>query len=167
MTAPHYGTLDEADAFHAARGNDAWVGASEVARSAALVRASSYIDGRYRDRFSGRKANGRSQALEWPRLNAADCAGEAIADDEVPGEVVHAAYEAALIELGRPGFFSRAYTPSEQKVLTEVKGIRWTVVGGGTGRDGMRPVATAVDGLLSGVLMPTPSASSSRFLLRA
>jgi hypothetical protein len=101
-------------------------------------------------------------------VDAVDVSGEQIAEDEVPVEVEHAAYEAALIELTKPGFFSRAFTPGEQKVLTEVKGIRWTVVGNATGRDATLPVATAVDALLYGLLVPLPSRSSpSTFLLRA
>lgn len=41
--------------------------------------------------------------------------------------VKNAIYEAANLELKTVGFFTKTFTPSEQKTLTEVKGIKWTV----------------------------------------
>lgn len=63
----------------------------------------------------------------------------------VPAPVTYAIIEAALIEARTPGFFTRTYTPSEAKVLTEVKGIKWTLVGG----NDMTPTSTIVDALLA------------------
>lgn len=70
---------------------------------AALRRATAFIDAAYRGRFPGRRLNGRDQALEWPRIEAADRDGEDIASDEVPDEIVTATCEAAVRELATPG----------------------------------------------------------------
>ena len=63
-----------------------------------------------------------------------------------PEAVRQAVIEAALIEARTPGFFSRTFTPAEAKVLTEVKGIKWTLIGGSS--DSMSPSSTIIDGLL-------------------
>lgn len=104
---PIYGDLEGAQAYHEARGNSAWlaVGVTDELHTAALTRATSWVDG-YRSRFPGRKVEGRSQELEWPRIDAVDADGEDIADDEIPVEIEQATYEAALRELVEPGSLS-------------------------------------------------------------
>lgn len=102
-----YGDLEGALAYHAARGNAAWSadGVTDEQRTAALTRASSWVDG-YRSRFPGRKAGGRAQEREWPRVGASDAEDNEIADDEIPVEIEQATYEAALRELVEPGSLS-------------------------------------------------------------
>ena len=80
----------------------------------ALTRASEYIDGRYRSRFPGKRAQGRSQAREWPRIDAFDAAGEPIGEYELPIEVLNATYEAAFRELENPGSLLPDYVASER-----------------------------------------------------
>ncbi len=82
-----YGNLVDADAYHLARGRGAWVNATEGERTAALVRASDWIDLRFA--FSGVPVGDAA----WPRT------GTAFGDDEVPPAVTRAAYEAAFVEL--------------------------------------------------------------------
>jgi len=97
MTA--YGTPEDCAAYHLARGNTDWAAAEDspdTAREAAREAGSDFIDS-YRRRFPGSKTDGRSQAREWPRINAFDLEGEEIADDEVPIEIEYASYEAALL----------------------------------------------------------------------
>ena len=89
-----YGTVDNADEYHSARGNAEWAAATDKEKK--LLRASEYVD-TYRARFPGSKAGGRSQEREWPRRGAIDTAGDLIADDEIPSEVERATYEAALL----------------------------------------------------------------------
>lgn len=89
-----YGTVGDADEYHAARGNTEWASATDKEQK--LLRASEFID-TYRARFPGSKAEGRSQEREWPRRGAVDLAGELISDDEIPSEVERATYEAALL----------------------------------------------------------------------
>jgi hypothetical protein len=104
--ANSYGSLADAYAYHEARGNTAWTSTPPSPESdtqkAALIRATSYIDGRYGAKFPGTKKRGREQALAWPREDALDRDGYEIEDDEVPAEVERATFEAALRELVSP-----------------------------------------------------------------
>lgn len=110
-------------AYAALRGD---VVADNAASAAALVRAGDYIRTRYVLRFS------------------------ADYDDTAP-QVEEATYIAAKYELATPGFWATTYTPATAKVLTEVKGIKWTPIaaqGAVPGADGMLPVSPAIDALL-------------------
>jgi len=59
-----------------------------------------------------------------------------------------ATYEAAALELATPGFWSRTFTPDQQKVLTKVDTIQWTVIGNASGAMGATPVSTAIDAMM-------------------
>ncbi|MAN77785.1 MAG: hypothetical protein CML24_11480 [Rhizobiales bacterium] len=61
--------------------------------------------------------------------------------------VEEASYIAAGLELETPGFFSKTYTASEQKILTQVQSIRWQVVGDAKGTYAAMPVSTLIDAL--------------------
>lgn len=99
------GTLEGFRDYTATRGNTAPTDAEDSAATAALVRASDHIQFGYVDRF-------------------------AVGFDALSPNVEAATYEAAALELEKPNFFSRTYTPGERKVLTEVNGIKWEVIGG-------------------------------------
>jgi hypothetical protein len=64
--------------------------------------------------------------------------------DETAPEVEPATYEAAAYELAEPGFFAKTYTPAQQKVLTGVEGIRWTVTGSTDSADAWANAAPTV-----------------------
>jgi len=99
-----YGTLIGAAAYHDDRGNAAWAAAAtDALRTAALVRASAYIDATYLLSFEGLKAGARDQVLQWPRVGVTDIYGYSVPDDEVPVEIINAAYEGALRELATAG----------------------------------------------------------------
>ena len=98
-----YGTLAGWRAYATARGNSAPAAATDENANAALLRAQDYIKYTYVAYFYSQYTD----AVE---------------------EVEFATYEAAIYELGQPGFFSAVYTPSQQSVLTEVDGIKWTPV---------------------------------------
>ena len=66
--------------------------------------------------------------------------------DETSDYVDDAIYEAAIVERNKPDFFSNTFTPSERKVLTQVDGIRWTVV---DPKGKAYPVSTRVEAILS------------------
>lgn len=146
--ANSYASLAEANAYHTARGNAAWTGA-DAAKEAALIRATQWLDGRYGDQWPGIRWKLRAQALDWPRVEATDRDGTEIDYDSIPSEVVSATCEAALIELASPGALSPLVTPGTAKVLTEVKGIRWTPLRASAGASDMTPTLTAVDRALS------------------
>lgn len=157
----HYGDLQSALAYHSARLNAAWpaMGVTDEQRTAALIRASAVLDGRYGSRYPGRKAGGRGQALGWPRLDAEDAAGDAIADDEVPAEILNAAFEMALTELVSPGSLSPTVTPGQVKVRARVEGAVDVTYAGGGSVASQRPTLTIVDDLLSS-LLARPSGAS-------
>ncbi|MCY0150889.1 hypothetical protein OEG84_25115 [Hoeflea sp. G2-23] len=112
-------------------------------------RGSVYLDGLYGDRFPGVPTGGLEQDRAWPRTGAEDVYGNAIAANAIPTRVVHASYEAAYLDAVKPGILSTTYTPAQQKVLTEVKGIKWTVVGESKGAQSAVMVSTKIEGLLA------------------
>ena len=105
-------------AYAAERGT---VIADNPATAAALVRARDYIQFGY--------------------LQFGTCTEES-------ATVQAAIYEAAMVEVVTPNFWTATYTPAQQKVLTEVKGIKWTVVGGASGYGAASPRSTKIDNML-------------------
>jgi len=157
-----YGTLEGANLYHQARGNAAWALGTDEARTGALVRATGYIDGRYRvllasgrwaSMFPGVRTAGRGQANEWPRTGAIDNEGARIPVDEVPVEVLQATYEAALRELARPGSLSPDFVASSLAIRKKVGPIE--IAYSDKAADGgvpTRPVITVVDEILAALL---------------
>lgn len=77
--------------------------------------------------------------------------------DDDNSAIVEATYIAAGYELTKVGFWSKTYTPSQQKVLIAAEGIKWQATGGESGPDSALPVSPAIDALLSdliGVAIP-------------
>ena len=118
MTIPAV-TPSEATVYLDASGATGWPVETQQ-QAEAILRAQRYIAARY---------NGRWTDELTP----------------VPAPVTYAIIEAALIEARTPGFFARTYTPSEAKVLVEVRGVKWERVGGSD----MTPTSTIVDSLLA------------------
>lgn len=162
-TANSYATLAQADAYHAGRATVAWAG-DDAAKEAALIRATQWLDGRYRAQFPGTRLNGRAQALEWPRYGVTDMAGDAVESDTVPQEITDAVCEAAVHELKKPGVLSPVVTPAQQKVLVGLGDLTWKPLGGG-GVASSLPTVTAVEGILSALF--AARAGSVTFLARA
>lgn len=134
-----YGSLAAWRSYASARGNQSPTDASDADVSAALVRASDYIKYRYVvNLLSGY--------------------------DETLDEVAFATYEAANLELGSVGFFAKTYTEAERKVLTEVKGIKWTVSGGGNGAFSTSPTSTVIDAMFRPYVADV---DASQFVMRA
>lgn len=161
-----YGTLEGADSYHQARGNAAWAAGSDDARIGALVRATDYIDGRYRvllasgrwsSMFPGVRTAGRGQPNEWPRTGASDYDGDPIQPDEIPEEVERATYEAALRELASPGSLSPDFISSEAVTREKVGPIEVTYADAPVaGQLPNRPVIPAIDEILA-PLLRTPA----------
>ena len=161
-----YGTVNDADAYHLARGNAAWTGTPAV-KEAALVRASDYIDGRYRYKtaagcwksmFRGVRAGGRTQTVEWPRFGAFDSEGNDIADDVIPDEIERATYAAALVELVSPGSLSPEYVASGQVKREKVGPVEVEYSGTATAGNmpPNRPVVPLVDDIIAGLICDRP-----------
>src|SRR5882672_6440147 len=66
-----YISVEFADDYHDLRGNSKWTAANAGQRTAAIVRATDYIDKRFQQWFLGTKQN-HDQGLAWPRLDALD-----------------------------------------------------------------------------------------------
>ncbi len=119
-----YGAKADWIVYAAARG---LVVADEAASEQALQRATDYIRTRYVQRFYA-------------------------SYDATHADVIEATYIAAAFELATPGFWAATYTPSQIKVLTEVKGIKWTAAtpeSGMSAADASTPMSPAIDALLS------------------
>ena len=86
-----YIAVADADAYFAARNVTGWTSAPSVAREAALLQATAYIDGSYA--FRGRVAD-PGQSLSWPRRDAVDSEGRLLSG--IPHRVEHATAELAL-----------------------------------------------------------------------
>ena len=125
-----YGDLTGFRAYALERGDSAPTDASDTLATAALVRGSDMIRLRY-----------------LPNQIAAGYASDFTPDGSDLPLTEEAAYIAASLELATPGFFSKTFTASEQKVLTEVKGIKWTVVGKADGIYAAMPVSTLIEAL--------------------
>lgn len=124
-----YGTIIDWRAYALARGNSAPTDATDGDATAALVRASDYVRLRYvSNLLPGHDTTFQPAGHDYPLVE-------------------EAAYIAASFELTTPGFFSKTFTSSEQKVLTGVGSIRWTVTGDASKTYGAMPVSTLIDAL--------------------
>jgi len=112
------GTVSGLISYAAARGT---VIADTAATLQALVRASDYI--------------------QYTYLTASTCTAAS-------PNVENAAYEAALVEIVTPGFWTKTFTPSEQKVLTKAGSIQWTVTGDASVGGSAVPRSTKIETML-------------------
>lgn len=106
-----YDTIANANAYHDARGNTVWAQAELKAREEAAIRGTDYLTRTYRERWKGIRID-QDQTLDWPRAGVLredffrpDTAPRPVlfpglaflvGEDEIPLEVKHAFYEAAL-----------------------------------------------------------------------
>lgn len=139
----------------------------DEAGMSALRRATTWLDGTYRDRWPGIPAHGREQSLQWPRKQAADVYGSRIEATEVPREVIDACCQAAIREFGQPGILSPDVTPGRIMSSASVSGavsVEWKA---GGGIDGQRPVVTVIDDILAPLIGKRPSTTSVSLLGRS
>jgi hypothetical protein len=123
----NYGTAAGFRIYHAARDNPLPADAADDDYvTAKLLKASEWIDGRYRPGFGGLKVGGRDQVREWARSGAFDVYGYAISSDSVPTEVENATYEAALKEMNSPGVLAVDWTPTRYKSAAVVGAVSVT-----------------------------------------
>lgn len=133
-----YGTIADWRAYALARGDNSPTAADDDLATAALVRASDYIKFHYVTRFVG-------------------------AYGEASEGVEEATYIAAGLELSKPNFFTKTYSPAEQKVLTGVDSIKWTVTGKPEDINGIpqaAPVHSMIDAMLLRYMPPKVFAPS-------
>lgn len=94
--ADSYVSQADTDAYFSNLGNTEWSALTTTQREEAIRRGVAWIDNEFRLRWKGKRAS-RTQALDWPREEVEDESGLSIADDEIPRELKHASYEAALL----------------------------------------------------------------------
>lgn len=111
-----YGSYDEFLVYCDERGYE--VTHSESRVEAALLVASEWLDATYRKFFQGLKVGQRYQIREWPRTGVVDNYGYAVASNEVPWEIEHATFEAALRELASSGSLTVDYVPPKYKSVS-------------------------------------------------
>lgn len=149
-----YGTVGDADTYHAARGNAAWAAASSSDRSAALERGSLYLDGAFPIWRLPGSPTAADQEHFWPRTGVVDYWGNAIASDSVPLRVERAAYEAALIELSAPGSLTPTYTESARVTREKVGPIEVEYAESMAGAAASIPIPTTIHALMAPLLLP-------------
>lgn len=140
----------------------AYVDYTDAQIEQALVRATAWIDGRYRRRFPGDRANGRTQALEWPRTSVLDVDGNEVASDAIPREVVTATAEAARREVA--GVSLSPDVTLADTVKSERVGPIEVEYSAAPSADALRPMILAVEEIL-GALFPV--GGSTKFVMRA
>ena len=124
-----FGTIAGWRAYATARGDNAPTAANDALATAALVRGSDMIRLRYvPNLLGGYGVDFTPDGSDLPLVE-------------------EAAYIAASLELATPGLFSRTYTSAEQKVLTAVDTIKWTVVGNASGTYAAMPVSTLIEAM--------------------
>lgn len=126
--------------------------ASDEDAEAALRRATTWIDARYRSGFSGYRVNRRNQSLEWPRHDAYDAADNYVTYNTVPREIVQATEEAAIRELVEPGSLSPDLVTGETMKRVKVGPIEIDYASSSDAYDN-RPISTVIDDILSSLLV--------------
>lgn len=125
----------------------------------AIVRATTWLDAAYK--WPGTRTHGRNQALQWPRTGAIDTDDYAIADDEIPSELIAASCEAAIREFLTPGFLTPDVVPGKVVQSARVDGAVSVTYAVRKGDDvsGQIPVITAIDGILKTLVGGKPALS--------
>lgn len=158
--ADSYFTLEEGADYAAKKGLSFPISPAEPAEQAAR-RGAAWVDATYRPRFAG-AATDIWQNLEFPRVGVI-YRGQPVDDDVIPKQIKEAAIEAAIRELAKPGVLS----PDRQRggAVKEVKAGSVDI----TFADGapIETTFTAIDGLLSGFLLPTKGKTATSFVARA
>ncbi len=84
LDANSYISIADADTYHDLRGNAAWTAASESDKVIALVRATSYVDARWK--FTGEPVQ-KTQALSFPKKSEYLNNQGADVSESVPAEI--------------------------------------------------------------------------------
>ena len=110
---------DADDYFQYRLHSDAWTGAANDEKEAALAQATRLLDALYD--FEGSPADD-DQALAWPRINAYDCENKPLPSDTVPRCVLYATCEEALHllkgdQISAPALPGQGFTKAKLDVL--------------------------------------------------
>jgi len=148
-----YGTDSALKAYWDAAG---YTYAADAPFAALRQRGSAYIDGTYGMRFPGQPTGGLAQEREWPRTGAT-AYGAALESDLIPTRVEQASYEAAYIELKKPGSLSVSFDPARKVKRQKVEGIEREFFEPADSGNIFAPdalVSTVIEGLLAPLIGP-------------
>jgi hypothetical protein len=121
---------------------------STTLQEQAIVRATTYLDARYRGRFDGYPTRLRDQSLAWPRSGCYDVEGVLIASNIVPREIIAATAESAIRELATPGALAPDYERGGAVKRLKAGSVEVEYAEGAS----PETVMTAIDNLLAGLL---------------
>ena len=131
-----YADTSAADPYHLDRGNSAWGAAASEQKTAALINATAYLDGKYRLRFKGNRVQPVLQPLEWPRIGVDVVIGvqgsaftghayySNFPSNQIPPEIIMATCELALRALVGP--LAADIAPTDRKVSEKVDVVETT-----------------------------------------
>lgn len=136
-------TRTEADDYATSRGLADWTG-DDATKDRALRRGQDYIVGKYNTRWTYMEPSADNVVWVDRRWN----------NEDPPEAVKYAIFEAALREILVPFSLTPDFVLGNQKVLTEVKGIKWTPLGSGNAAS-FRPTVSSIDLVLAGYVTPT------------
>ena len=142
-------SLADANSYHDTRGNDTWTGTDEV-KEEAIRRASFFMASAFP--WKGLRVNGRDQTMPWPRSAVQDDEGYSVPSTAVPQEVVDACAEYALRELVTAGTLTPDVTPSDTVKREKIGPIETEYANFRSDPAASRPVVTAAEALISGLL---------------
>lgn len=125
--------------------------ATNAATEGAIRRAVAYLESLT---WTGLPARGREQSLSWPRGYVTDRNGFGIEADIVPREVIEAQHMLTVAEINLPGALAPSVVAKDQKVLIEVKGIKWQPLAGGASPSSARTTVLAALDRLKGLIGP-------------
>ncbi len=156
-----YGSVADSKVYHAARGNTNWAVDDDNTLLSILLRATEFIDGRYAGMFPGYKVGLRDQIREWPRNGAYDRNRDSIPYTEIPVEVIHATYEAALREQATPGTLTPDVNFAARRQSVAISGaVAVTYASLPLRAEAFRVIMTIVDAIIAPVLTGNSGASS-------
>ena len=138
-----YGTIADWRTYAEERGSSAPTNADDADATAALVRASDYIKYEYVSRLT----SGYDETLDVVEL---------------------ATYEAANHELTTVGFWVKAFTPSEQRIVTRVGEISFQPVGESTGKVGFStPRSTLIERMFAPYVTAREGEEGAGFIMQS
>lgn len=155
-TAESVNTIAEINAYAAARGLTFAISGDDAALAEeAARRAQVWLNGRYRNRLTGRKRYGRDQAQEWPRVDAYDrqVPPDYFEIDEIPIEWKHAHAEAAIREKADPGALSPDVTLSGIVKREKIDVIETEYVSQTASVSSQMPIATVIEDILGAIMV--------------
>jgi hypothetical protein len=158
-SADSFASLAECEAYCLAQGLTDWTGAADSPaepKEAALRRATAFLSNSFT--WKGAKANGRSQALAWPRTDVEDEEGDEVDAETIPVEIVQATCIIAVRELVTPGYMNPAVVMTDRVKSERVGPLAVEYQTTSFGPEAARPVLLQVNDLVGGLVSTTGSA---------